>query len=387
MPPLRSRDTWLALDMAGCPNRCRHCWLGPLPNRRRGENDLRRIAEAFRNWTRPGESTPYLHEVEALTWFREPDYAAARGAYPNYRRLYELERELNGRPPSRFELLSIWRLARDEDYAPWAREVGTTACQITFFGLEESQDWFYRRRGAFRDALLATERLLEAGIRPRWQLFLTTRLLPDLDGLLSLADHLRLRERSAALGGEFQLFMHTPGPDGEAMKIEHLRPTVEDLAQAPKWLIEQSERYLGHPLGASEAELAGSMLSDETSVPSAYSYPERLGFYVTADEDVFSNVGELAPWWRLGNLRHDAPGTIIANLEEDRALGLWAMYHVPVSELARQYGRRESRLLYDPGDLRARWLHLWCKERWGDRRAPEPGRQEEDRFHEPDEQP
>ena len=348
--------------MAGCPNRCRHCWLGALPNRRKSEDDLRRIVQAFRDWVRPGETSPFFHEVEALTWFREPDYATARGSYRDYRRLYELERELNGRPPTRFELLSIWRLAREEGYARWAREVGTQACQITFFGLDETQDWFCRRRGAFRDALLATDRLLQAGIRPRWQLFFTTRILPDLDALLSLVDRLRLRERTAALGGEFQLFMHTPGPEGHAWAIEHLRPTVEDLARVPPWLVHQSANYLGRSLGAAEMELVDKMLVDNTTRPSAYGYPERLGFYVTANEDVYSNIGELTPWWRLGNMSRDAPGTIVANLEEDRVPGLWAMVHVPVSELARKYGRRESRLLYDPGDLRARWLRLWCQE-------------------------
>jgi hypothetical protein len=362
MSPFLSRDTFLALDMAGCPNRCRHCWLGALPNRRKREDDLRCMVQSLRSWVRPGETSSFFHEVEALTWFREPDYATARGSYPGYRRLYELERELNGRPPTRFELLSIWRLAHDEEYARWAREVGTTACQISFFGLEETQDWFCRRRGAFRDSLLATTRLLEAGIRPRWQLFLTTRILPDLDGLLSLVDDLRLRERTTALGGEFQLFTHTPGPDGEAWAIEHLRPTVDDLARVPAWLVRESERYLGYPLGAAEGDLVEHMSQELAIFPSAHGYPERLGFYVTASDDVYSNIAELTPWWRLGNLRRDALGTIVANLEENRVPGLWAMYHVPVAELARRYGRRDSRVLYDPGDLRARWLRLWCQE-------------------------
>lgn len=365
MPAFRSKDTWLALDMAGCPNRCRHCWLGALSNRRKSENDLRSMVQAFREWMRPGEASPYFHKVEALTWFREPDYATARDSYPDYRRLYELERELNGCAPTRFELLSIWRLAREETYASWAREVGTKACQITFFGLDETQDWFCRRRGAFRDALLATERLLAAGIPPRWQLFFTTRLLPDLDGLLSLVDRLRLRERTVALGGEFQLFMHAPGPEGEAWAIEHLRPKVEDLARVPESLVRQSEDYLGRTLGAAEEDLIAKMLADNTTCPSAYGYPERLGFYVTANDDVFSNIGELAPWWRLGNLRRDELGRIVANLEDNRVPGLWAMYHVPVAELAAKYGRRKSRLLYDPGDLRARWLSLWCQDHQG----------------------
>jgi hypothetical protein len=183
-----------------------------------------------------------------------------------------------------------------------------------------------------------------------------------LNGLLSLVDRLCLRERTAALGGEFQLFMHTPGPEGEAWAIESLRPTVEDLVRVPVWLLQESERYLGRPQGASEGDLLKAMLEDTTTCPCAYEYPQRLGFIVTTDDDVFSNIGELTPWWRLGNLRRDGLGAIIANLEENRTPGLWAMYHLSVAELAEQYGRPESRRLYDPGDLRARWLRLWCQD-------------------------
>jgi len=74
--------------------------------------------------------------VDAMSWFREPDF------HPNYRRLYDPEGELNGQPPKRFELLSIWRLARDDGYAKWAKDVGTEACEISFFGTQETNDWF-----------------------------------------------------------------------------------------------------------------------------------------------------------------------------------------------------------------------------------------------------
>ena len=29
-----SKNLLLAVDMYGCPNRCRHCWLGHMPNRK-----------------------------------------------------------------------------------------------------------------------------------------------------------------------------------------------------------------------------------------------------------------------------------------------------------------------------------------------------------------
>lgn len=254
MPSFKSRNTWVALDMAGCPNRCRHCGLGWHPNERMSEEDLRWVVNLFRNWARPGDEEPFFERVDAVTWFREPEF------HPDYRRLYELATELNGHPPTRFELLSIWRLARDEDYARWAKEVGTEGCQLTFFGTQKTNDWFFRRKGAFHDNLVATERLLEIGICPRWQVFLTRRILPELDALLKLVDRMRLHARTEAIGGKFDIFLNTPSPDGEAWNIEHIRPTVEDLARVPSELVERSERYLGHSIGEAEGALVLRML-------------------------------------------------------------------------------------------------------------------------------
>ena len=119
-----------------------------------GKRLAREVVRRFREWVRPGAEAPFFERIGVATWYREPDFA------PNYRSLWALEQELSDEGAAqRFELLSIWRLARDESYAPWARSIGTQACQISFFGLQENTDWFTQRRGAFRDSLLATERL------------------------------------------------------------------------------------------------------------------------------------------------------------------------------------------------------------------------------------
>ena len=93
-------------------------------------------------------------------------------------------------------LLSIWRLARDESYANRAKSVGPDTCQISFFGMRGTNDWFHRRKGAFDDALAAAHRLLDVGMKPRWQVFLTTKLLPELDEFLAIVEQARLAESS-----------------------------------------------------------------------------------------------------------------------------------------------------------------------------------------------
>lgn len=74
----------LALDMLGCPNRCRHCFMGWRPNPALSEEDLRFAAEEFR---------PYAQTLTVSDWNREPDFAE------DYREKWALCRELSTAPP------------------------------------------------------------------------------------------------------------------------------------------------------------------------------------------------------------------------------------------------------------------------------------------------
>ena len=173
-----------------------------------------------------------------------------------------------------------------------------------------------------------------------------------------------LRARTEALGGQFVIFFHTPGPEGEAWNIEHLRPSVEALARVPKSLLASSRRHLGHGPGQAEGDIMESVLIEKPGFPSAYSYPDNLGFHITHEWDVYSNMGEMAPWWRLGNLLTEPLDAIIGSFESNRPLGYQAIYGVPAAELAHRYGHPDSRLLYNRGDLLARWARMWCAQRW-----------------------
>ncbi|MCL2773977.1 MAG: radical SAM protein [Oscillospiraceae bacterium] len=130
------------VDMFGCPNRCRHCWLGHGKNRQMSIDDYLWIAEQFRN---------HFNELYFYSWYKEPDYA------DNYRELWDLDVKLSDSKPTRHELASIWRMARDETYAPWLKSLGVNAVQTTLFGGEENTDYFTGRKGAFKDILTAFE--------------------------------------------------------------------------------------------------------------------------------------------------------------------------------------------------------------------------------------
>jgi len=327
--------------MCGCPNRCRHCYLGFGNNQKMAEADLRWVAAQFRDYVK---STGVVESLNIAASFREPDFS------DDYQRLYELESELSDEKPERYELLSIWRLARDKDYAAWAKSVGSDACQVTLFGMEATTDWFYRRKGAFKDTITATERLLEAGMKPRWHIVLTKKLIPEIDGLLKLIERLKLRERIHELGSEFQVFLHTPDPLQEARKIEYLRPTLEEVASIPEVLLEASRKHLGrHTLWQTEGELYKSIMASEPKLPEdegLLGEPSRFWFFVTTNWDVFSNTGTLEPWWKLGNMKEDSVEAIMRRFTQDEACGLDVLFHYPQSRLAEKYGNLKGAKIY-----------------------------------------
>jgi hypothetical protein len=279
------------------------------------------------------------------SWLREPDLS------DDYRDVYRRDAELSDGKPWRYELLSIWRIARDPTYLEWAKLVGPDVCQITFFGGEETTDWFCRRRGVFRDSLIATERLLEAGMKPRWQLFANTKGIDELGMLLGLMDRMRLRQRVEALGGEFDVFVHLWGTCGAALEIEHLRPTEEDVKRIPHELLEASQRHHGREtLWQTEARLCRDILNRDTWYGYGLEPGHMAWFFVAGDLSVYFNAYGVEPWWCLGNLEREPLSRILQRFEEDDTPASRLIMHVPAQRLVRELGDPNSRKVYSSAD-------------------------------------
>jgi MoaA/NifB/PqqE/SkfB family radical SAM enzyme len=221
-----------------------------------------------------------------------------------------------------------------------------------------TQDWFYRRRGAFENCLTATRRLIEVGIRPRWQLFITRRLLPELDELLALARAMGVWTPGALEPG---LFAHLPSPDGEARNIEDLRPTISELDALPMELLEDSRRWLGRTtLWDSEACWYAQLLGAAPEDVPAYPVPGKLALYLLPNWDVYSNMGTLEPWWRLGNLKIDGVERVIERYCAARPLGMHLALYVSRARLAGEYGDSGGQRVYGSADdLLSRYIGEW----------------------------
>jgi len=340
----------ISVDMAGCPNRCRHCWIGNHRNGNIGIEQFKNIVALFKNWQ--DENGIGIKEFTFLSWWREPDY---RG---DYRELWALEQQLSspGRA-ERFELLSTWRLARDKSYAFWAATLPPKACQITFFGMEDNTDWFMRRKGAFCDQLIATDRLIDAGITPRWQLFLTKRCLHELGDFLRFIYDLKLHKRCEEIGGKFEIFIGGMSPKGSGYELDNIRVDVSDLYQIPEELISicrEGINMLGHP----ECTLIDDLRNNYNPPGICANIP---CLSVNADYDVYPNIAEAAEWWRLGNLRADGIDKILKAYRNETTPGMKANRTIPLAELSKRYGDPYSKKLYDKSDLVRRFMHQWGK--------------------------
>lgn len=354
MPAFRNGEISLAFDICGCPNRCRHCWLGQASTR---GIDLQRAVELYRELKALLNAKGGYFDLTKVkyfsTYFREPHYCE------DYRRNRDLELELNGGSDyaADYQLLSVWRLAHDHSYASWAKTIGTKKCQIALFGLEQNNDWFYRRKGAHQDIISGTSRLIEAGIQPRWMVFLTKRGLPDFEGVLDLVDHLHLRDRVSQIGGDFELFLNDPTPIGEAESLQDIRLTLDDISRIPHELIASTQKYtkkLFRP--KPESEWIDEMLSEE-DIAIGLDYPNDLWFYITPDWDVYSNVGSMEPWWRLGNLLTSSWEGILSSFLRDRPVALRASTQLTRHEATRKLGEPDLKHLYlSKSDLYQLWL-------------------------------
>jgi hypothetical protein len=310
--------------------------------------EFRGIAEQFKHWR--DENGKPIKELGFFSWWREPDFR------DDYRELWQMEQELSspGRA-QRFELLSIWRLARDEGYAEWAATLAPKACQITFFGMEENTDWGMRRKGAFRDNITATERLLSAGIAPRWQIFVTKQALDDLGEFTRLVYRLELHKRCESIGQKFEVFIGGMSPEGSGYDLENVRIDANDIKRIPDGLIDICREGIDL-LGQPENALLDSLLSDGTP-PNINANVHSLS--VNADFDVYPNIAEPAGWWRLGNLKTDSVDKVVKAYRDETTPGMKANREMPISELALKYGDKDSSKLYQKDDLVCRWLHQW----------------------------
>ncbi len=338
------------LDMAGCPNRCKHCWLGCTPNGRLNADDLRFVSEAFR---------PFAKQLEVVSWYREPDYL------PEYKELWVLENELSTqRKVPHWELMSFWRAVRDENYVPWLKSLGMKRCQLTLFGGKETTDYFTGRKGAYDEIIQSIELLLAAEIAPRLQVFINKSNVDKLFEVTELIRALRLKERCATFGTPFTAFVHQGSCDGESERLYDNWVTPSDLDKIPGELVQFSLAYwqtrsLTAIFGQTEQELY-KKLSRNAGTKSCVE--KRPVFYTDKDFNVYPNITTPAPHWKLGNLKIESAETVLCRYLNSESPAQKALRTVPIGAMVKRCGNPDSLRLFGKGDYCDLILNRYCNE-------------------------
>ena len=322
---MKIKDLIILTDMYGCPNRCKHCWLGHMPNRKMPVNSDILIVEYFK---------PYFRSVTFYSWVREPDYC------DNYAERWQRDNEISfNAKPQRFELASFWRLVRDENYVRFLKTVGVNKVQLTFFGTEEMTDWYVGRNGAYQELLQATELLIDNQITPRWQVFISTKNATDIINLLAKSRELKLSERCKAFEDEFSFFIHSGSCDGENRKLYPLRINKEDMP------VELIPYYRNFSETKTEAELCEMLANDNTCF--AYHNKSEITLNIANNFDVYFNFTHMRPEWKIGNILTDKSSELVRRIKNEDIPALKVARNTPVSKLVKQFGNQKSHKIFD----------------------------------------
>ncbi len=319
----------LVVDMHGCPNRCRHCWLGDLPNQTLTDTDAEWIVSLF---------NPYFKDLTFYSWLREPDFT------PDYRKRWEADCALSSIKPERFELASFWRIAHDPEYVSFLREVGVKKVQLTFFGDEATTDEYVGRKGAYQELIAATRILLENGIAPRWQFFIN---MENKDEILPQI------EMGKAMGVQ-EIFVHEGSCDGNNAKLYGIRIEKDAI---PSTLIPY---YLDYGSLLTERECYALLKGNKDCF---LPHNEKdIVLNITSDFNVYFHFTNPSPAWCLGNLKEDSIDAIVRRAVEESVPALLLAKAMPLGRLVSKYGDPQSEKAFSLEDYKMYLLNRYLDE-------------------------
>ncbi|MCK9198064.1 MAG: radical SAM protein [Bacilli bacterium] len=329
----------LVVDTYGCPNRCKHCWLGHMTNRKMPQGSDEFLINYF---------APFFDSIEYYSWVREPDFCN------EYKSRWEkdIAISVNSRP-TRFELASFYMLNHDANYVNFLKEVGTKIVQLTFFGLENMTDKYVGRVGAFNELINATNILLDNNISVRWQAFINKENKEDLIELLELSKNMNLEERCQKTGNPFKFFVHSGSCDGENMKLYNLRI---DKKEVPLKLIPY---YLDYDHTYEEKEIWEILKNDNSFLN--FSKKDKMVINVANNFDIFFNYTHMKKEWKIANVKKDKANLVINKIINNDVYAINVANNTPISTLVKECGDCTSSKIFFIEDYKFYLLNKYLR--------------------------
>lgn len=319
----------VCLDMHGCNNRCKHCFLPHQANPSRSLRDLDLIAKAFK---------PYAKRFCLYGWTRGIDKE------DDYKHRYEKEQKHSD--PSlhkHFPLVDTKRAANDDAYCMWLKSIGVTHAQLTFFGMGTLTDWMSGRKGVFQEQLRASKRLFAHGIALRWQYFLNQYTLKDVEAFVDLME----KEGYLALSQPFSAFAHQGSCDGNNVQFYDAWLRKQDLKSLPKTLLAMTKEHF------KETSLEAIFGIQETDLIEEYKYDESPHdplkdaspiIYIDGSMRAYLHFTAYSEATYLGHVIHDGAKTILSRLKTRDVKLLQLADTMKKADLVAQLGQKSDKL-------------------------------------------
>jgi len=341
----------ICLDMVGCPNNCKHCWIGKNHNGDLKIDDLLYVRDEFKK---------VITNLDLHSWYKEPDY------HKYYKDLYKIEINNSITHKGHFELISFYRAVRDKEYIPWLSSIGLKKAQLTFFGMEKSTNYYVGRKTALLELIETINLLLENKIAPRIQIFTYKDNIDELNDLLTLFNAMNLEERCKEIGQEFNIFTHQGSAIGLSMNLVDNWITTNDLEKIPEYLKLKTFEYFNtntyeNVFGFPEKILYDESLNKNIELKLVVDEPV---FYIDKDFNVYPNHSEVNKYWLLGNLKEADINDIIKVYLNNESIAQKVYKETPFKEMVLECGNPERDILFLRSDYYFYILEKYLKKKY-----------------------
>ncbi len=332
----------LSIKATECVNRCRHCWAqGHPPLQPMDFTAIKAVAEGFRRGIAGTGFTCVCIMLGDDIWSRSDAVS-----------LWQYQKDFNDGLVDKVILTNGFLFAHHHSYGEIidaARAAGLTRARMSVHGLADVHDWFSGRPGAYADLTLAARRLVDAGIKVEWNVYIHK---PNVDQFHKLIETLR----TLTADGDPYMNVMLPlcTPNRRLAEYESFRITTDDL----KKLDIRPIGKMDFPSFLTEGAVTRAVLTGEhdlAAMEQEYLTYRRRGTYVpvTCDRNLDVFEGAHGNYERYhGSLNADGFRAVIESIIAYRPAELPS----PV-ELARLYGdQRSTKLHCDDISVGRRWL-------------------------------
>ena len=333
---------YLAMEVAGCPTPCLHCWAVGKAYPHLSAEDIEWVLDVFRNVARS----------EGLAFTSYPMHEVL--AHPEAPRVLDLFRDVTSVDPLATTGVPIATRQDWQEVLDGVAAASVRGLVLAFHGLGEVHDQFVNRRGAFLESCTAIERAKSQGLHVYANVFVTKASAPQMEDFPKVVP---LDSMYWEVAG------YTPTPRGR--HYETLRADLGSLLPVAEVALRHSETqtdFWGQLEDYTEAAYVQKAM-DHRDDPDAWNAPAGSGIWLTCRSNLDLYTGDAGHYMhRHGRLARPSAEDLVRRAIAEASGPYEAMMFRSTDlpspkELAVSRGNRAGTKVYQTKtSMRWRWL-------------------------------